>query len=462
MGYLSDEALQNLKKYAYKGVDKSILSKWIMNAFWSWFVTLWPLSVAPNTITLSGLCIVILNFITLLYYDPSYVTEKGGAHVPQWIYFTWGIGLFLYQSFDAVDGKQARRTGMAGPLGEMFDHGCDALNTTLEAIIAAQALNLGQSWWTLASQVAALGNFYITTWEEYHTGFLFLGVCSGPVEGILMLVVVYLITGIYGPSFWDTGILDFLHLSNISLIANTIPNIGLNVAFMVFGAFGLAFNIIASYSNVRTAMRKSGKSTTKPLLLLLPFLFSAGMQIAWLAHPKLNYTADAAASTGGVFKVHSPSFLPSPSPSPPSLLLSDDEGFTILCSSLFVPFLCAWGLQFAHQVGRMILAHLTKGSFPLWDWLWVMSVVGAIDANLPRILGIPPIIQSTPHFTAVFVYATLVFSFVAYARFCTLVINDITNFMGIACFTVRKKDKEGRWRSVLEETPEAVEGRKER
>ena len=35
----------------------------------------------------------------------------------------FGIGLFLYQSMDAIDGKQARRTGMAGPLGEMFDHG---------------------------------------------------------------------------------------------------------------------------------------------------------------------------------------------------------------------------------------------------------------------------------------------------------------------------------------------------
>lgn len=36
---------------------------------------------------------------------------------------SWGIGLFLYQTLDAIDGKQARRTGMAGPLGEMFDHG---------------------------------------------------------------------------------------------------------------------------------------------------------------------------------------------------------------------------------------------------------------------------------------------------------------------------------------------------
>lgn len=40
----------------------------------------------------------------------------------------FGIGLFVYQSLDAIDGKQARRTGMSGPLGELFDHGtCDTL-----------------------------------------------------------------------------------------------------------------------------------------------------------------------------------------------------------------------------------------------------------------------------------------------------------------------------------------------
>ncbi len=29
---------------------------------------------------------------------------------------------------DAIDGKQARRTGSSSPLGELFDHGCDALS----------------------------------------------------------------------------------------------------------------------------------------------------------------------------------------------------------------------------------------------------------------------------------------------------------------------------------------------
>ena len=51
---------------------------------------------------------------------------------------------------------------------------------------------------------------------------------------------------------------------------------------------------------------------------------------------------------------------------------------------------------------------------------------------------------------AIVVYATLLFSALSYARFCALVIRDITNFLGIACFTVRKKDKAGDWVSASE------------
>lgn len=36
---------------------------------------------------------------------------------------SFAIGMWIYQSLDAIDGKQARRTGTSGPLGELFDHG---------------------------------------------------------------------------------------------------------------------------------------------------------------------------------------------------------------------------------------------------------------------------------------------------------------------------------------------------
>lgn len=385
---------------------------------------LWPLTVAPNTITLSGLLIVCINFSTMLYYDPLYLTEKGDASgPPNWIYFTWAAGLFMYQSLDAIDGKQARRTGMAGPLGEMFDHGCDAMNTTLEAILAAHALNLGRSWWTVASQIATLANFYLTTWEEYHTGQLYLGVFSGPVEGILMVVGVYVITGFYGPTFWDRKFLTITRLEHIPIFQN-VPNLPLNECFMIFGLLGLVFNIIVSYLNVRHATKAAGKPSVRPLLLLFPFVIPAAVQVAWLSQPEINHSA-------------------------------------VIRSAAFVPFLCAWGLQFAHQVGRMILAHVTSSPFPYWDWMWIWSIIGAVDANLPHILGRPPILQSSIYNTTIFVYLTLTISFFVYARFCSLVINDITEYLGIACFTVQKKDEHGIWRpkGYKDATPELDEKR---
>ncbi|EPQ60086.1 Choline/ethanolaminephosphotransferase [Gloeophyllum trabeum ATCC 11539] len=420
MGYIPQQALYNLKKYSYKGVDHSIVSRYILNPFWNWFVTLWPLWVAPNVITLTGLSLVFCNFATLLYYDPGYLTEKDGAGAitvgpPQWVYFTWAVGLFLYQTLDAIDGKQARRTGMAGPLGEMFDHGCDAMNTTLEVILASRALNLGRSWWTVASQIATLANFYLTTWEEYHTGQLYLGVFSGPVEGILMIVVIYMVSGVYGPAFWDTPILSVLpgfitRAPPIAPLLQYVPkNLGLNDAFMIFGGLALAFNILTSYINVYRSRAAIQGARFRPLLFLLPFPTSVALNLLWLSTPSIHESS-------------------------------------IVYSSLFVPFLCAWGLQFARQVGKMILAHVTSQPFPWWDWMWVWCAVGAADVNLPRILGRPPIIQKDPKSLQCFVYATVALSGLLYARFCILVIREITNFLGIACFTVRKRDEEGVWR----------------
>ncbi|KAG2351428.1 hypothetical protein BDR07DRAFT_1444456 [Suillus spraguei] len=133
MGYLSLPALKNLKSIPIK---VSLVSRYLLTPYWNWFIKLFPLTITPNTITLLGLCIVAFNVITLLYYDPLYLTEKDGAvGPPQWIYFTCA---------HSICSKQARRTGMAGPLGEMLNHGCDALNTTLEVVLAVHRTRFDQ------------------------------------------------------------------------------------------------------------------------------------------------------------------------------------------------------------------------------------------------------------------------------------------------------------------------------
>ncbi len=56
---------------------------------------------------------------------------------PSWAFIMSALGLFMYQSLDAIDGKQARRTNSSSALGELFDHGCDAVSTgaSLQLII---------------------------------------------------------------------------------------------------------------------------------------------------------------------------------------------------------------------------------------------------------------------------------------------------------------------------------------
>lgn len=51
--------------------------------------------------------------------------------------------------------------------------------------------------------------FYTSTWEEYHTGTLYLDYISGPSEGAWSIVLCSLISFCFGPHFWDHQILGF-------------------------------------------------------------------------------------------------------------------------------------------------------------------------------------------------------------------------------------------------------------
>lgn len=60
-----------------------------------------------------------------------------------------------------------------------------------------------------ASSVMALSGyaaFYASTWEEYHTGVLYLDYISGPVEGAWLVVLASLATFWFGPTLWDMQI----------------------------------------------------------------------------------------------------------------------------------------------------------------------------------------------------------------------------------------------------------------
>ena len=199
--------------------------------------------MAPNAITLTGFVFVIINLLTMLYYTPNLDQD-----CPPWVYASWAIGLFLYQTCDAVDGSQARRTGQSGPLGELFDHGVDALNTSLEVLLFAATMKFGQGWRTVMVLFASLLTFYVQTWDEYHTKTLTLGFVSGPVEGILTLAIVYGITAIKGGGwYWQQSMLQALGMPHWEWIPDVAWKADFGDFYMFYGGLVLVYNTVERF-----------------------------------------------------------------------------------------------------------------------------------------------------------------------------------------------------------------------
>lgn len=250
MGYfVPEKSLDNLKFYKYQSEDRSLLSNYVLRPYWRKFSAIFPLWMAPNLITLSGLFFIIINVITTLYYDPTLTKES-----PNWTYFSYGIGLFLYQTFDACDGMHARRTGQSGPLGELFDHCIDSLNTTLSLLPFWSITGMGFSYSLIFAQFLCLCNFYLSTWEEFHTKKLFLSKFSGPVEGIIILVICYFITGVWGTQFvWHKPLFTVDGFCTIETIH----------VMLTFSGLGVCFNIVTALQNVKAYYEENGSKNNK-------------------------------------------------------------------------------------------------------------------------------------------------------------------------------------------------------
>ncbi|KAJ1927570.1 hypothetical protein IWQ60_002827 [Tieghemiomyces parasiticus] len=385
--YIPEVDLPNLHKYKYSGTDKSLLSRYVLCHYWNNLVKVFPMWMAPNLITFLGFCFVLVNFATLLYYDPTLEKES-----PAWVYYSYGLGLWIYASLDAIDGKQARRTGQSGPLGELFDHGCDSLNTTIEMVIASSVFGLGRTWWTVVIVWVGLFNFYLSTMEEYHTGTLYLGYFSGPVEGITISCLLYALTGYVGQSIWLTDYKQLLPLP--ASLADHLPDGALNHSFVVFGLVAMLPNLINSIHNVYEARVRAGKPFLPALVTVLPFVVASTLGYLWL---------DAS----------------------PALLHQHLVSFFV-----FITF------GFGYTVGRMIVAHVTKAPFPLINVMFIPLLLGAANAQLAR-FGLPHLLtQANEHYM---VYAAVAYAAVVYLHFAHTVVDQICDYLDIWCFRIKHK-----------------------
>ncbi|XP_075359024.1 cholinephosphotransferase 1 isoform X1 [Mycteria americana] len=222
---LSPAQLKRLEQHRYSAAGRSLLEPWLQ-PYWAWLVEQVPLGLAPNAITLCGLLLNCLTALPLIACCPS-ATEQA----PFWAYILGALGLFIYQSLDAIDGKQARRTNSSSPLGELFDHGCDSISTVFVVLGSCIAIRLGTNPdWLFFCCFVGLFMFYSAHWQTYVSGILRFGKVD-VTEVQIAITMLLLISAYGGTAVWDYK----------------VPLVGLELKF--FAVFGILCGTALSFFN---------------------------------------------------------------------------------------------------------------------------------------------------------------------------------------------------------------------
>lgn len=373
--YISSDGLKNLSKYKYHCVDNSWVAANIGQPFWRWAVNLLPMWLAPNLVTLIGFSLMLSSFVTLWFYCPT-ATEEA----PRWVYLMMCVCLFLYQQLDALDGKQARRTGSSSPLGELFDHGCDAMATVFLGISIASIFRFGtHPWLFFLSAASGFVVFFLAQWEEYHTSVMYLG-HLGVTEFHLITESMYFATFYFGPDMWWSE----------------VPLLGVQVrmcvvAFLILGTFTTVsqnvMNVIAFYKEGKTS--ETHPAAKDDLLLqLLPMTHLVGTAIAW-------------------------AFIS------PTLLVDNA-----------IAFICGTGYFFCYLVGRIVVSRVCKERFSPIHPVLLAYTAGAFLAALQFVSE------------SVVVWLLLALGVGTYLHFALNIIRQMCDYLGIMCLRIPTPKKQ--------------------
>jgi len=254
--FLTDGALQKLTEYKYVSGGYTPLDLLLDKYIWVPAVELLPMWMAPNLVTLIGLLTMLTPCCAVLFYCPDFGEN---TVAPSWVYMTAGLSIFFYQILDAIDGKQARRTGASSPLGQLFDHGCDSMSTSFILLTVASTFQLGFSFSTASFLFSVMLLFWSAQWSEHNTHQFAHQVGGfGVTEAQILCVLIEIFAAIFGPGIYSTPFpiigVSFAHIMAVV------------ISFSGVAAFGyFAFNIISHPD------AKVGKALTQliPILVLI-------------------------------------------------------------------------------------------------------------------------------------------------------------------------------------------------
>ncbi|XP_058446915.1 ethanolaminephosphotransferase 1 isoform X2 [Malaya genurostris] len=341
-------------------------------------ISYFPKWIAPNLMTFVGFLFTVANFVMLSWYDWGFwaSTELPGATpIPNWFWVMAAINIFLAYTLDGIDGKQARRIGLSGPLGELFDHGLDSYSAffipaCLYSIfgrgdLSVPPIRMYYIMWTI------FFNFYLSHWEKYNTGVLYLP--WGYDLGMWGSVLMYFTTWVYGFQMWKTelpGGISAGQMMELCLHVSAMSNLPMVV-----------YNMYRSYKD-RTGKMRSLKEAMRPLFTYGTFMF---VSLLWV-------------------------FI-----SPNDIMNKDPRAVYILSGTIFSNISC-----------RLIVSQMSNTISETFNWM-----TGVLCLSLLMSITIPAIERPL-------LYVLVVGSSLAHWHYGSIVVQQMCVHFNRSCFKVTK------------------------
>lgn len=339
--------------------------------------------LAPNLITTFSFAHAWFAHALMSYYSPT-LTEKA----PNWAYILVAVAMFLYQTLDAIDGKQARRTKNGSPLGQLFDHGCDAVTAWIMGIFVAATVQAGPTLVSFVFLMMILIPFFAANWEESVTSVMRFGIV-GVTEGQFIVMGVELMTGILGPELWSKYLFpDILGMPKV------LPWLSLYTVVVGTCMIGGLYQLTSSIVEVRRWYKAHpNEDKSQAIVAFVQFHVVVALTALWVLAPS------------GAMVAH------------PRLLL------------------CTIGALCSYQASRLIICHTTGERYPRWfAVMWPLPLVVANEWSGRLLNGAD---HATWMDSTSVTYGYSLYVVALYVHFVLVIINQITTYLHIRCFHIK-------------------------
>lgn len=185
MYLLSEEQIEEIFKWQYVAVDESFTTK-IMTPIWNNMLMHLSTKIPANALTLTGCFCPLITYMMYMYLDGDLI---------EWL--PWFVlAIILFQTFDALDGKQARRTFTSSPIGELLDHTCDQVSSVITVLISCECLeiyNIGDQWNIAILSQLIFYYFHLSSLKTRTVYFSYIG----PVDAFYAAILIFIVKWFY-------------------------------------------------------------------------------------------------------------------------------------------------------------------------------------------------------------------------------------------------------------------------